>query len=657
MPIVTTDFFGTVRPQSGQVDIGFHEYSLTNNTNTASFTFTYPVNAGEVKVFTNNSTTVNPITAYDWSVNLGSGFTTIGTSNNLSYTFADAGIFQLKLSITTIDGVFTKTENITVSDTGSYGCTNNVLLNGDFTTNTTNWAKGGNDVSFVWNSGAVDVTINALNVANRFYQEFTLPVDWVIGKEIAISFDAKSNTAGKKIELELHDVDAAGKKIATDLFFNLTTTTQTYTGIFVLSENPVGPNVHFRFAFKTADTNSQTVTLDNICLGEYTLGSIEACIDPFTAVVNSPVSIDFSSSCSTATGEIETYLWEIPGHISSSDIDQVISFNIDKCGVYDINLSISGPDGSSTKHETLTVTGCSNPVGNLITEPNFENEVVGLWNLRTTGNNTSVIDSQYSSGYFQNNYIDNNGNIFVETNLITLNKNTQYNFIFKSYAPYKSQGFVGVIIRDAANNILLEDVVTLQIQEYTEFNATFDTFGVEDVVIQFNLNGIESVHLYEVRLLEGVAAPVVDVPTTTNKYTIDNNGNVSYNGSNNVLVSLFGLSTYINPLAHLFISYNIFTGLGQIIEPISGQVLLFNIDTGNYVIYSDMVSNVILRQGTTPTLAKYGNNHPVEPASLLVNRGEDYWDWYQLQQNALYGNTIVSWPTLFETQYQKAQTI
>ena len=657
MTIVTTDFFGTIRPQSGQVDIGFHEYSLTNNTNTASFTFNLPVNAGEVKVFTNTSSTINPITAYDWSVNLGSGFSSVGSSANLSYSFVDAGIFQLRLSITTIDGTFTKTENITVSDVGSYGCTNNILSNGAFATDATGWSKSGGDVAFIWNAGAVEITVASLNVANRFYQDFALPTDWVIGKKIAISFDAKSNVSGKRIELELQDVDAAGKKIAADLFFDLTTTLQTYTGIFVLTENPVGPNVHLRFAFKTANTNAQTVTLDNVCLGEYTLGTIDACIDSFLGVVNSPASIEFTSSCSSATGEIESYLWEIPGHISSTEIDQVINFNIDKCGSYDINLSISGPDGTDTIQENLIITGCSDPVNNLIDEPNFENELSGLWNLNITGNNSSIIDTQYSSGYFQNNYSDTNGQITIETNPLVLNKNTEYTFAFKGYAPYKTQGSVGVVIKDAANNILLNDILVLQIQEYKEFTGTFNTLGVETIFIQIIISNIDLVHLYEVRLLEGSEVPIIDAPTTSNKYSIDSNGNVSYNGVNNVLISFFGISPTINSLAHLFLSYNIFTGLGQVIEPITQQVLLFNIDTGNYVVYSDIISGSILRQGTTNILSKYGDSHPVLPESLLVTRGENYWNWYQTNQNSLYGSTIETWPTLFEIQYQTAQSL
>lgn len=658
MPIVTTDFFSTPRPQGGGVDIGFHEYSATNNTNIASFTYNTPVNVDELKTFTSNSNTVNPILTYSWDLDLGGGFSNVGAANSLNYTFTTAGIFRLKLTVTTVDGTFSTTKDIIVSDVGSYGCTNNVLNNSTFDTDTTNWAKGGADVSFVWNPiGAVDVTINALNVANRFYQEFTLPVDWVIGKEIAVSFDAVSDTAGKRIELELHDVDAAGPKIANDLFFDLTTSVETYTGVFTLTKTPGGPNVHFRFAFKTADTNLQTVTIDNVCLGEYTLGTITACIDPFTVNNATPVNITFDSSCSTASGAIDAYFWEIPGHYSSNENEQGFTFSIDKCGTYDILLTISGQDGTSTDTDQFIVTGCSDPIGNLIDEPNFENELGGSWQFNITGNNSSTIDTQYSSGFFINNYSDNSGNIIVQTTL-ALNEFTEYALSFKGYAPFAAEGDINIIVRDATNNILLTDLLSLTKQQYDQFSSSFSTLANTTITVQFLLNNITAAHIYEVVLLEGNQTNITTLPNTANKYSLDSNGNVTLNaGGNSTLMTFFELAPTINYLNYLLFTYNIFTGLGQIIEPITGQVLLFNIDTGNFVIYSNIVAGEILKVGTSLVLQKYGQIHPVLPESLLINRGENYWDWYQNEQNTLYGTPILGWPTIFELQYQKAQSL
>lgn len=664
---VTKDFFNSSRPIGPAYDIGFHEFG--GGGNSANFTYTpTPVLKNAVITFTNTSTTENAITTYAWEVDEGTGFVSFGGNNAVeTYTFSNTGQVSVRLSVTTSDGTFTTTKSFTVSDENASGCTNNQLLNGEFATDLTNWSDAGN-VTPTWVAGEAELVVGASSTANRFFQEFAVPADWTAGAEIAFSFDARTNITGKIIEVEMRDGSAGGSAFANDITFELTTSMATYNGLFTLNATPSGP-IHFRFRFLNAggqSADNQTVYLDNICIGENTQGTIQAVIDPFATTGASPYTITLDGTNSLATNGIDTYIWEIPGVYYSQDSEPVTTVTLEQCCDYDVTLTVTGPDGSSTATETVTVDSCGfTCVGNLVAEPDFEEGLAtGVWDVEITGNNNLNYSNIYCSGYFVPTYNDNLGDIFVNINGISVDANKNYNVSFKSYSPFDYGDNLTVQVFDGANNKLHEETVDYDDSSSIITSFSFATNNDTDITLKFLLNGVDSVHIYNVCVTEGTTIAVNPIPPSRGGYVTDTNGNISNYSSHPQFINLFNTAGNPNVMGYLMFSYNIFTGLGQLIEPLSEQVLRFNIDTGDYELLGKNSLGVYeqISTGNSSSLAAVGVHHSLEYGA--ISRGEGYWNSYQADQVAKTTAdpnvpTWVAqpWPTKFEEQYQLAQSL
>ena len=127
------------------------------------------------------------------------------------------------------------------------------------------------------------------------------------------------------------------------------------------------------------------------------------------------------------------------------------------------------------------------------------------------------------------------------------------------------------------------------------------------------------------------------IPATASKFTMDSIGTVSQINITPSWVDLFG-STGSNLLGVILVSYNIFSGYGQGVEPSSKISIQFNIDTGGYRVLNNIGD--ILSSGIDNRLAVYGTMHPIENNSGIMSRGYAYWNWY----------TNSPWPILLENQ-------
>lgn len=112
-----------------------------------------------------------------------------------------------------------------------------------------------------------------------------------------------------------------------------------------------------------------------------------------------------------------------------------------------------------------------------------------------------------------------------------------------------------------------------------------------------------------------------------------------------------------NLLRDMLISYNIFSGLGQALDPINEQFMYWNIDNGQYeVINKGNVTPV--NSGVDARLQKYGIVHSIDPIFATVTRGEAYWDLWQTYMATEYISHVAKpWPTLLDDQFNRAQIL
>lgn len=225
------------------------------------------------------------------------------------------------------------------------------------------------------------------------------------------------------------------------------------------------------------------------------------------------------------------------------------------------------------------------------------------------------------------------------------------NFTFEPEIIYANQPVNFIDLSNTTNPILswLWDFGDTNSDNIKNPIHTFSSQGVYNVELSVTtIDGTDSVIL-PITVLEAI----VGIPPITGLYNINNIGTVSVQ---NNLISWSDLFNSNKNLLGVFLtSYNIFTGLGQSIDPYYNKILYFNIDTGNYRLEDS--DGTILITGNDVRLSAYGNLHPVHVNYIAGNRGIGYWNWYQINQNILYGNAIVSWPTIFEEQYILANNL
>lgn len=139
------------------------------------------------------------------------------------------------------------------------------------------------------------------------------------------------------------------------------------------------------------------------------------------------------------------------------------------------------------------------------------------------------------------------------------------------------------------------------------------------------------------------------LPNTSGSFVINSFGTVTQLGAHPSWIDVF-TAIGENKLGQILLSYNIFSGLGEAIEPITDVIIQFNIDTGNYIEIDE--NNTIISAGNDTRLMKYGAAHPIPSGIGILSRGQGYWDWWQAQEGTNY-----VWPSLLESQYTLANNL
>lgn len=221
-------------------------------------------------------------------------------------------------------------------------CTTNKLTNGDFASGTANWAQQ-NLTTFTAAGGILEAAGPA--TFNQLYQD---GASLVAGKTYRVTVVAKlaPDSIGNTIRLRTLQVAAPNANTGLDDAFVLTQDWAVYETTFVAGLTE--PSNRFRIRLDDAH-----VFIDAICFEEV-LAEITAVIDlgnP-TVAVGEPLTI---SSGSTSTNGITSTLWDFGDGTTSTAITPSKSYAAP--GIYTVTLTVTGPDGTDTTTETITVAG------------------------------------------------------------------------------------------------------------------------------------------------------------------------------------------------------------------------------------------------------------------------------------------------------------
>lgn len=362
-----------------------------------------------------------------------------------------------------------------------------------------------------------------------------------------------------------------------------------------------------------------------------------------------PTTVYFTDT-SSSTNTITDWLWNFGDGNTSTD--QNTSHSYATAGTYTVTLTVTSSDGSDVASKVITVVDCETfncDNGNIILNGTFDTDLTS-WALNPPASATSnalwnageaqIITTVYSTGTLD----------FSQFNLNIVG-GQEYNLSFDVYTSGGPQ--------------------TLQVRLRTEgspytTNGTYESYSIDTTPqtistafiadfddptarLMFIMNYIDTTFIDNVCLTPANpdVEPVTKLPSVSNKYSMNSIGTVGFEG-NPGWIDLFP-DIGKNLLGKLLISYNIFSGLGQAIDPITQTILSWNIDTGSYSV--DTFAGINVSSGTDTRLAEYGLQHPVEFGDT---RGSIYWDLYYVEHNALYGTTIVDWPDLLDKQYAYA---
>lgn len=140
--------------------------------------------------------------------------------------------------------------------------------------------------------------------------------------------------------------------------------------------------------------------------------------------------------------------------------------------------------------------------------------------------------------------------------------------------------------------------------------------------------------------------PTYSLPGSASRFQMDGAGVVTQITAHPAIASRY-LFDHMNLLGHVLLSFNVFTGLGQIKE-IAGQhrTILFNIDSGAYRLCDEI--GTILDQGIDPLFAAYGLDYPVVGGG---SRGSAYWSLAEARAATTSpGHVARPWPTAYDAQ-------
>lgn len=217
---------------------------------------------------------------------------------------------------------------------GDANCPNNILTNGDFTTDISGWSTSGTDISASYDAGTVEIVVTSNVGTQQFYQN---NLNIVSGQQYKLAFTV-TGPNGAEIRPDL--IDDASSVI--NLGFGpvneiLDGTEETFTYTFTANANSQNGRLRFRFQNGTG-----TFNLDNICFIEAVLA-----VDFQYSAPQSPIYVgdlvNFTSLI-TNSAPIVSYLWDFGDGTTETTEDATHTFNTD--GVKTVSLTIEDSDGN-----------------------------------------------------------------------------------------------------------------------------------------------------------------------------------------------------------------------------------------------------------------------------------------------------------------------
>lgn len=356
---------------------------------------------------------------------------------------------------------------------------------------------------------------------------------------------------------------------------------------------------------------------------------------------------------SIANNTITDWLWNFGDGTTSTNQNPTHSYATP--GVYTITLSVTSVDGTSVSSKSIDVVDCVlfDCSNNILVNGSFDTDLSSwvfaapdsaissaIWNNSAV----EILTTQYSSGtlnFSQNDIPIIGGQTYkLQFDAVTVTGVQTLRVRFRTLgSPYTTNGL-------DENYLITTNPQTIS----TVFVADFDDVAIK---LMFIANYVDTTIIDNVCLvpLNDEVEPTTKLPPIVNKYSINTIGTIFLKNTHPAWIDLFP-STGLNLMGMLSVSYNIFSGLGQAIEPITKTILSWNIDTGSYSIST--FEGVSIASGADTRLSEYGLAHPVKFGLI---RGPSYWNEYYIDQNTLYGVTIENWPALLDAQYNYAQEL
>lgn len=610
---------------------------------TVSANFSTSINNLTVS-FIDTSGSTNPITSWNW--NFGDGNTS--TEQNPTHVYETDGIYTVTLTVSNDDATDTETKNIELeiiilttdpcdnnmltngdfstndftgwsiySDTiggTTNPCLNNLLTNGDFSTNNfSGWAWIADGLSSASAAtGSAVVNVSSPGVSTQLMQN---GLSVTSGQQYTIRFSANTTSGNNSMYVVLiQDANPYADLGSGYALINLTSTVQTFNVTFTANANEANARLQFYFA----SSNTGTIVIDNVCFG--TTSSLEG--DTFE-IVDGHAEVTLTGNASNAQ-LYQNNLQFVQGQL------------------YGVSFDYRGTVGE-TAYTQIHLD--DSPWTNL----GF-NESLDLTAETQTFNGTFVSTISTLDGRFRFGLEGITGTFIVDNICVgpVIEPDIVAGFTFN---PISAEEDTLVTFTDTSTalNIIdtwhwdFGDSENSSLQNPTHIYNNPGTYNISLTVS--NADGEDT---YTTSILITESLIVIPLPNVSNKYSLNNIGTVTLINMQPSWFDLFVGDTNLGGIA--FVNFNIFSGLGIAIEPITNNILYFDIDTGSYCLES--ITGTLLDNGVDSRLSKYGLSFPISLESGLLSRGEQYWDWYQAE-NGLSNE----FPSLLINQINKKGTL
>ena len=487
----------------------------------------------------------------------------------------------------------------------------NIVQNGDFSTNDlSGWyfhPDGANSASAA--SGAAVITLGQAGVATQLMQT---GIALTAGQEYTFSFTA-SGSVGTFLARIIQDA-IPNTPLMPDQTITTSDTPQNYSFNFTAGATENNARIQFYFAASSPGT----VTIDNVVLDTAT-----ATGDTFDA--------SSGKACMNLTGNATNV------GLSQSGLTIVNGKN------YGVNFEVQGPAG-----QTLTVkvvdTSSNNNLG-------YNEDILLNGNVQQISSSfLSIAASADATLYFDG--VGIVGEVCIDNVCLgQISASITATFDYSPQTIFENDVVNFTDSSTATNGITtwawdFGDGTTSNAQNPTHSFTTAGSYSVELVVT--GPDGSSGTTYFINVLSNTVEVGAVDI---SGEFVMDGGGNVTMISAHWATGQKLLNMNSQNLLGQTTVSFNVFTGLLQITCMHSSEVLHGNIDTGGYEVV-DATTNAVLRTGTEQKIKNIGDRFPIDPLSGLLIRGETYWNWWKNNVS-----TLESWPTLYEAQFVKANSI